>query len=153
MFRPDLSRAYTNVCRTLLCIVAEFFIYSYYSPCFHYLFNFSVMKLVIGGYQFELWSRRKEKHEHLKATYCLTSIFAQLSEEKMLGNLTVNCIERRISLSRIRYLCIYLFIFFRIICQVVNQHKISWERKKRNYRRSASQSSRGVFEIEWSFSR
>ena len=46
------------------------------------------MKLEIGGYHFEQWSRRKEKHEHLKTSYCLAINFAQLSQGKMVGNLS-----------------------------------------------------------------
>ena len=46
------------------------------------------MKLEIRFYRFELRGRRKEKHEHLKTTYGLSTISAQLSEGKMVGHLS-----------------------------------------------------------------
>ena len=87
--------------------------------------------------------RRKGKYEHLKTTHCLSIIFAQLSEGKilMVGHLSLLCTFKvqfatpyqMDSESTRFYLLTSLFIFFRIICQVVNQHKISRERKKRSH--------------------
>ena len=74
LLSPDLNLA--NSMLNIFCIVAEFLINYYYSLRFHRLFNFYVMKLKIWCNQFELRSRRKEKHEHLKTIYYLSIILA-----------------------------------------------------------------------------
>ena len=79
-------------------------------------------------------------NQHGEIFSCI--LLAQLSEGKILMVVSRVRLKSNNLLRRIRwivnqlvfiYLSIYLFILFRIICQVVNQHKISRKRKKRSH--------------------